>query len=203
MTRKEELEQNPALQDELRRMTNGEPYNAHTPEMYAWRDEVKKLLRRLNITEYHEPTMADITRELLPHSAPNVYVEPPFYCDYGNLIFAGEGVFINFGCTILDGGGVYIGRKTLIAPGVHIFTAGHPTDADERDQWETCRTVRIGERCWIGGHATICPGVTIGDRTVIGAGSVVTRDIPSDCVAVGNPSRVIKWVNGKEGPVEE
>jgi maltose O-acetyltransferase len=147
--------------------------------------------------------MADITRELLPHSAPNVYVEPPFYCDYGNLIFAGEGVFINFGCTILDGGGVYIGRKTLIAPGVHIFTAGHPTDADERDQWETCRTVRIGERCWIGGHATICPGVTIGDRTVIGAGSVVTRDIPSDCVAVGNPCRVIKWVNGKEGPVEE
>lgn len=184
-------------------MTNGEPYNAHTPEMYAWRDEVKKLLRRLNITEYHEPTMADITRELLPHSAPNVYVEPPFYCDYGNLIFAGEGVFINFGCTILDGGGVYIGRKTLIAPGVHIFTAGHPIDADERDQWETCRTVRIGERCWIGGHATICPGVTIGDRTVIGAGSVVTRDIPSDCVAVGNPCRVIKWVNGKEGPVEE
>ena len=203
MTRKEDLEQNPALQDELRRMTNGEPYNAHTPEMYAWRDEVKKLLRRLNITEYHEPTKADITRELLPNSAPNVYVEPPFYCDYGNLIFAGEGVFINFGCTILDGGGVYIGRKTLIAPGVHIFTAGHPTDADERDQWETCRTVRIGERCWIGGHATICPGVTIGDRTVIGAGSVVTRDIPSDSVAVGNPCRVIKWVNGKEGPVEE
>ena len=84
MTRREELENNPALQEELSRMKNGEPYNAHTPEMYAWRDEVKKLLRRLNITEYHEPTMAEITRQLLPNSAPDVFVEPPFHCDYGN-----------------------------------------------------------------------------------------------------------------------
>ena len=92
MTIKEELMNNPALQDELRRMQSGEPYNAHTPEMYAWRGEVKKLLRRLNITEYHEESMKEITRELLPNSAPDVYVEPPFYCDYGNLIFAEEGV---------------------------------------------------------------------------------------------------------------
>lgn len=187
--------QNAALKEELRKMQAGEPYNAHTPEMYAWRDETKKLLRRLNITEYHEPTMASITRELLPNSADNVYAEPPFYCDYGNLIFAEEGVFINFGCIILDGGGVYIGRKTLIAPGVHIFTAEHPVNADHRDKWEMCRPVRIGERCWIGGDVTICPGVTIGDRSVIGAGSVVVRDIPADCVAVGNPAKVIKRVN--------
>ena len=197
MTRKEELLANPSLQDELRRMQSGAPYNAHTPEMYAWRDEVKKVLRRLNITEYHEPTMAAITRELLPNSAPDVYVEPPFYCDYGNLIFAGEGVFINFGAIILDGGGVYIGKKTLIAPGVHIYTAEHPLDANDRAKWEMCRPVHIGERCWIGGDVTICPGVTIGDRTVIGAGSVVTRDIPSDCVAYGNPCRVAKKVNVK------
>ncbi|MBR5935609.1 MAG: sugar O-acetyltransferase [Bacteroidaceae bacterium] len=173
-------------------MMSGGHYDAHTPEMRAWRDEVKKLLRRLNITEYHEDTMAAITRELLPNCAPDVFVEPPFHCDYGNLIHAGEGVFINFGCTILDGGGVYIGRGTLIAPGVHIYTAEHPINADERDVWENCRPVHIGERCWIGGHSTICPGVTIGDRTVIGAGSVVIRDIPSDCVAVGNPCRVVK-----------
>ena len=197
MTIKEELMNNPALQDELRRMQSGEPYNAHTPEMYAWRGEVKKLLRRLNITEYHEESMKEITRELLPNSAPDVYVEPPFYCDYGNLIFAEEGVFINFGSIILDGGGVYIGRKTLIAPGVHIYTAEHPLDAEPRAKYEMCRPVRIGERCWIGGDVTICPGVTIGDRTVIGAGSVVTKDIPSDCVAYGNPCRVAKKVNGK------
>ena len=198
MTKKEELLNNPVLQDELRRMQNGEHHNAHTPEMYAWRDEVKKLLRRLNITEYHEPTMAQITRELLPNSAPDVFVEPPFYCDSGTLIFAEEGVFINFDCLILDGGGVYIGKHTLIAPGVHIYTPEHPLDVADREKWEVCRPVRIGERCWIGGDVTICPGVTIGDRTVIGAGSVVVSDIPADCVAVGNPCRVIKHVNIKE-----
>ena len=187
--------QNAALKEELRKMQAGEPYNAHTPEMYAWRDETKKLLRRLNITEYHEPTMASITRELLPNSADNVYVEPPFYCDYGNLIFAEESVFINFGCIILDGGGVHIGRKTLIAPGVHIFTAEHPINADDRDKWEMCRPVRIGERCWIGGDVTICPGVTIGDRVVVAAGSVVIRDVPSDVMVAGNPAVIKKQLN--------
>ena len=198
MTTREELEHCPALQEELRRMMNGEHYDAHTPEMRAWRKETKKLLRRLNITEYHEDSMRDIVHTLLPNCADDVYVEPPFYCDYGNLIYADEGVYINFGCTILDGGGVYIGRKTLIAPGVHIFTAEHPIEAAERDQWEMCRPVRIGERCWIGGDVTICPGVTIGDRCVIGAGSVVIRDIPNDSVAVGNPCRVIKKVNSEK-----
>ena len=192
---KEELRQNPSLQAELKKMMNGEAYDAHTPEMYAWRDEVKKVLRRLNITEYHEPTMQDIIRELLPNSAPDVYVEPPFHCDYGTQIYAGEEVFINFGCTILDGGGVYIGRKTLIAPNVHIYTAAHPLDADERDVWEYCKPVKIGERCWIGGNVTICPGVTIGDRSVIGAGAVVVGNIPADSLAVGNPARVIRRLN--------
>ncbi|MBQ0094422.1 MAG: sugar O-acetyltransferase [Bacteroidetes bacterium] len=183
------------MQSELERMKSGQPYDAHTPEMRAWRDEVKKQLRRLNITEYHEDSMAAVTRQLLPNSAPDVYVEPPFYCDYGNLIYAQEGVFINFGCTILDGGGVYIGRHTLIAPSVNIFTAGHPLEADERDRWEYCKPVRIGERCWIGGGVTICPGVTIGDRVVIGAGATVTADIPSDSLAVGTPARVIRKLN--------
>lgn len=194
---------NPALQDELRRMQSGQPYDGHTPEMYAWRDEVKKLLHRLNHTEYHAETMADITRELLPNSSPDIYVESPFYCDYGNLIFAQEEVFINFGCTILDGGGVYIGRKTLIAPGVHIYTAEHPLNADDRDKFEMCRPVRIGERCWIGGHVTICPGVTIGDRCVIGAGSVVVKDIPADSLAVGNPAKVIRKLNGTDQPAND
>ena len=170
MTRKEQLQQSQALQDELRRMASGKPYDAHTPEMRAWRAEVKLLLKKINITDYQTPAMFEAIRELLPNSAPDVYVEPPFYCDYGTQIFAEEGVYINFGSIILDGGGVYIGRKTLIAPGVHIYTAEHPTDADERDKYEMCRPVHIGERCWIGGDVTICPGVTIGDRTVIGAG---------------------------------
>jgi len=179
-------------------MASGQPYDAHTHEMRAWRAEVKLLLKRINVTDYQTPAMFEAIRELLPNSADDVYVEPPFYCDYGNQIYAEEGVYINFGCIVLDGGGVYIGRKTLIAPGVHIYTAEHPTDADLRDQYEMCRPVRIGERCWIGGDVTICPGVTIGDRTVIGAGSVVTHDIPSDCVAVGNPCHIVKKVNMPE-----
>ena len=96
-----------------------------------------------------------------------MYKRQPFYCDYGDGIYAAEGVFINFGAVILDGAKVTIGRKTLIAPGVHIYTAQHPLDADERDAYENCLPVTIGERCWIGGHATICPGVTIGDCCVI------------------------------------
>ena len=159
MTRKEQLQQSQALQDELRRMASGKPYDAHTPEMRAWRAEVKLLLKKINITDYQTPAMFEAIRELLPNSAPDV---------------------------------------TLIAPGVHIYTAEHPTDADERDKYEMCRPVHIGERCWIGGDVTICPGVTIGDRTVIGAGSVVIHDIPADCVAVGNPCKVIKRVNGEK-----
>lgn len=195
MNKKEELLQNESFREELRKMQAGEPYDAHTPEMYAYRNEVKKLLRRLNITEYHEESMDSILRELLPNAAKDVFFEPPFYCDYGNLIYADEGVWVNFGCTILDGGGVYIGKKTLIAPNVSIFTAGHPLNADERDKWEYCKPVHIGERCWIGGNVTICPGVNIGNRCVIGAGSVVVKDIPDDCMAAENPARVIKKIN--------
>ena len=185
------------LQEELKCMREGLHYDAHTPEMYAYRAEVKKKLHQLNVTEYHTSKMPEVTRSLFPNSAPDFFVEPPFYCDYGDGIYAAEGVFINFGAVILDGAKVTIGRKTLIAPGVHIYTAQHPLDADERDAYENCLPVTIGERCWIGGHATICPGVTIGDRCVIGAGSVVTHDIPADSLAVGNPAKVIRKLNQK------
>jgi maltose O-acetyltransferase len=128
---------------------------------------------------------------------PDFFVEPPFYCDYGDGIYAGEGVFINFGVVILDGAKVTIGKKTFIAPGVHIYTAQHQLDADEREMYENCLPVTIGEHCWIGGQTTICPGVTIGNRCVIGAGAVVTRDIPNDSLTVGNPAKVIRKLNSK------
>lgn len=183
------------LQEELENMRSGRPYNAHTPAMVAYRKEVKAKLHRLNVTEYHTEKMGEVMRSLFPNAADDFFVEPPFHCDYGEGIYAEEGVFINFGAVILDGAKVRIGRKTLIAPGVHIYTAQHPLDAGEREVWESCLPVTIGERCWIGGHATICPGVTIGDRCVIGAGAVVVSDIPSDSLAVGNPARVIRKLN--------
>ncbi len=109
--------------------------------------------------------------------------------------YAADGVFFNSGCCVLDGAIVSIGRKTLMAPGVHIYTAQHPLEVKDRRTWEDCKSVTIGEECWIGGHSTICPGVTIGDRAVIGAGSVVTKDIPADSLAVGNPAKVIRTLN--------
>ena len=183
------------LEEEIQRMRSGQHYDAHTPVMYEYRKAVKAKLHKLNVTEYYTDKMESVLRSILPNSAPDVIVEPPFFCDYGDGIYAGEGVFINTGAVILDGARVTIGRKTLRAPGVHIYTAGHPLDVDDRERWETCRPVTIGERCWIGGRVTICPGVTIGDRCVIGAGAVVVHDIPSDTLAVGTPARVVRKLN--------
>ncbi|WP_321478829.1 sugar O-acetyltransferase [uncultured Bacteroides sp.] len=183
---------------EKQKMFDGEHYNAHSQEMISIRTKVKKILHKLNVTEYYTDKFESVINELCPNSAKNLHIEPPFYCDYGDHIYAGDKVFINFGAVILDGAKVTIGAHTMIAPGVHIYTAQHPLEADERDKWEDCKPVSIGERCWIGGHSTICPGVTIGDRAVIGAGSVVTKDIPADSLAVGNPARVIRKLNEKK-----
>jgi maltose O-acetyltransferase len=190
------------MKTQKEKMFDGEPYDAHCEEMINIRTRVKGLLHKLNVTEYYTDKFQDIMNELCPNSASNIHLEPPFYCDYGDHIYAGDKVFINFGAVILDGAKVTIGARTLIAPGVHIYTAQHPLDADERDQWENCSPVTIGERCWIGGHVTICPGVTIGDRCVIGAGSVVVKDIPADSLAVGNPARVVRKLNNAEGEID-
>lgn len=183
------------MKTEIEKMVAGEHYWAHTKEMYDARNRVKKLLHKLNVTEYYTDKFQEVINELCPNSAKDLHLEPPFYCDYGDFIYAEENVFINFGAVILDGGTVKIGANTLIAPGLHIYTARHPLDIEDRKQWEDCRPVVIGKDCWIGGRVTICPNVTIGDRSVIGAGSVVTKDIPADCLAVGNPAKVVKKLN--------
>jgi len=187
------------VKSEKEKMMAGEPYDAHCDEMLEIRNRIKRILHRLNVVEYYGENFRAIMNELCPNSSKDIHLEPPFYCDYGENIYAGEGVFINFGAVILDGAKVTIGRKTLIAPGVHIYTARHPVDIAERRLWEDCAPVTIGEECWIGGHSTICPGVTIGDRAVIGAGSVVVKNIPADSMAVGNPARVVKKLNLSQG----
>ena len=121
------------------------------------------------------------------------WVESPFYCDYGYEIKVGDNVYINFNCTILDGASVEIGNDVLIGPNVQIYTANHPTDWKIRAvELEFAEPIKIGNNSWMGGGTVLCPGVTIGDRVVIGAGSVVTKDIPSDVVAVGNHCRAVK-----------
>ena len=191
------------MKTEEEKMLAGEPYDAHTPEMRAHRLKVKKILHRLNVTEAYTEHFQSVVNELCPNSAQDLYLEPPFYCDYGTHIHAAEKVFVNFGAVILDGGTVTIGAHTLIAPGVHIYTAEHPVEIADRRKWENCRPVKIGKECWIGGHATICPGVTIGDRSVIGAGAVVVKDIPADSLAVGNPARVVRRLNLPKGKAKK
>ena len=120
-------------------------------------------------------------------------IEPPFHCDYGYNIHVGEKFYANFDCIILDVGEVRIGKNCLLAPRVCIFTVGHPIDPELRSTGvEAAKPVIIGDNVWIGGNTVINPGVTIGDNVVIGSGSVVTKDIPSNVVAVGNPCKPIK-----------
>ncbi len=183
------------MKTEKEKMLAGEPYDAHGEEMLEIRTKVKHILHKLNVTEYYTDNFQSVINDLCPNSAKDLHLEPPFHCDYGENIFAEEGVFINFGAVILDGARVTIGKKTLIAPGVHIYTARHPLNIEDRRKWEDVLPVTIGEEVWIGGRVTICPGVTIGDRAVIGAGAVVTKDIPADTLAVGNPARVVKKLN--------
>jgi maltose O-acetyltransferase len=124
-----------------------------------------------------------------------VWIEPPFYCDYGSNITLGDKVYFNFNCIILDIAPVVIGSGVMFGPAVQIYTATHPLNAAERNSGlEFGLPISIGDDVWVGGGAIICPGVKIGARSVIGAGSVVTKDIPEDVLAVGNPCRVIRAI---------
>ena len=132
-------------------------------------------------------------RELFGQTGPKIYIEPPFACDYGSNIFAGDDLYMNFNCVVLDCAEVHFGSQVMCGPNVQIYTATHPLDPELRCSGsELAKPIRIGNRVWLGGGTIVCPGVTIGDDTTIGAGSVVTRDIPAKVFAAGNPCRVIK-----------
>lgn len=175
-------------------MLAGELYNATDPELSEERLTARQLLGELNSSaEDEEEKRKSILEKLIPAAGAGFWLQPPFYCDYGYNISTGENVFLNFNCVVLDVMPVKIGNRTLIGPNVQIYTATHPMDYRERAAGlEFAKPVTIGEDVWIGGSAVVCPGVTIGDRSVIGAGSVVTKDIPPDVFAAGNPCRVIR-----------
>ncbi|GMU23025.1 MAG: maltose O-acetyltransferase [Phycisphaerae bacterium] len=183
---------------ELEKMLAGELYLAADPQLAQMRRAARRLTRLYNATtEEDSSRRREILNSLFGRVGTRVEIEPPFHCDYGRFIFAGEGLYLNFGCVILDCNEVHIGDNVLCGPYVQIYAATHPMDPAMRAAGpELTRPVRIGSRVWIGGGAIICPGVTIGDDTVIGAGSVVTRDIPAGVVAVGNPCRVVRPATG-------
>lgn len=183
------------MKTEQEKMISGELYRANDELLVAQRLKAKKLLHRLNVTEFVVNEKAkEILRELIPYANENLYIEPPFHCDYGYNIHCGTNVYFNVNCVVLDVAPVKIGNNVFFGPLVQIYTATHPLDHEIRKTLESGSPITIGNDCWIGGGAIILPGVTIGDRCVIGAGSVVTKDIPSDSLAVGNPAKVIRKI---------
>ena len=175
-------------------MLAGQIYDAAHPKLIEMLTDTRDLLWEFNNLRPSEiARQQEILRQLLGGTGENFHFNQPFRCDYGCNITIGEGFFANFNLTILDEAPVTIGRNAFIGPNVSIYTACHPLDAAERlTRREWAEAVTIGNDVWIGGSVTILPGVTIGDRVVIVAGSVVTKDIPSDCVVGGNPARIIK-----------
>jgi maltose O-acetyltransferase len=176
-------------------MVAGELYDALDPDLVAARALARDLCHAINATrdgEQHERQR--LTRKLFAAGGDSVWLQPPFFCDYGANIELGERVFFNFNCIVLDVCLVRIGSFTLLGPGVQILTPLHPLEPELRRSREFGKAVTIGADAWIGAGALILPGVTIGEGAVIGAGSVVTRDIPARCFAAGNPCRVLRSV---------
>lgn len=189
---------------EREKMMAGELYDCGDEELLTQWHKARNLTREYNQCVSEDLQKKDrILRELLGGYGTNLWITAPFYVDYGNNIYFGSNCEVNLNCTFLDTNKITIGDNALIAPGVQIYTAFHPTNARERfgtakgdDSFVFCKTqsapVTIGDNVWIGGGAIIMPGVTIGDNVVIGAGSIVTKDIPSDKIAYGAPCKVIR-----------
>ena len=176
------------------KMLNGEFYNPMDTELVTDRMEARKLLYSFNNSKPSDGIRRKETiKQLFGKTGSRLFIEPPFQCDYGYNIEVGENFYANFDCVILDVNKVVMGDDVQLGPGVHIYTAVHPTDPEERmSKTEYGEEIEIGNNVWIGGGAIICPGVKIGSNTTIGAGSVVTKDIPENVLAVGNPCKVIK-----------
>jgi len=180
------------------RMLAGEPYIADDPELAAALRRAQVLSHRYNT---HDPADADGQRallvELLGSLGEGTEIRPPFHCDYGTHTTVGARTFANFGLVVLDVAPVTIGDDVQIGPYVQLLTATHPVDpGPRRDKWESAEPITIADNVWLGGGVVVCPGVTIGENTVVGAGAIVTKNLPADVVAVGNPARVLRPVTG-------
>lgn len=179
--------------NQRKKMLEGQLYDPLDAELVAARNRARDLCLSLNATrEADQAGRRTILRELFGAGGDTVWMQPPFFCDYGTNIELGERVFFNFNCVVLDVCPVRIGSYTLFGPAVQIYTPMHPLDAKLRREQEFGKPVEIGSDVWVGGGAIILPGVRIGSNAVVGAGSVVTRDIPAGVFAAGNPCRVIR-----------
>ncbi len=181
--------------NEFDKMISGQLYNAKDPRLTAMRKQARALLEKINQSAQciTDQDRVELCRKLFASVGPNLGFQPPFYCDYGSNITLGRDVFINFNCVFLDVAKITIGDFVQIAPNVQIYTAGHPLEWEKRRNGEEFgKPITIGNDVWIGGSAIICPGVTIGEKSIIGAGAVITKDVPPNVVLVGNPGRILK-----------
>ena len=183
-------------------MLAGEMYLAGDPEIVAMRRKARMLLHKFNHSAPDDPDHRRlILQDLLGQMGQNLEIEPHFNCDYGSNIFVGDNVYMNFGCILLDCNTIQIGNNVMFGPSVQIYTAYHPLEAKARNSGrELAAPVSIGDNVWLGGGVMVCPKVTIGKNTVIGTGAVVTKSMPDNVFAAGNPCRVIKEIDNTDLP---
>ena len=182
---------------EYEKMLNAQWYNPLDKTLRELRLATRQLLYKFNKTSPEQVKIRrTLQQDLFAEVGRDVFIEPPFFCDYGQHIRLGDKVFFNFNCVVLDDGWVTIGNNVFFGPAVQIYTVNHPLGADERRSGiEQALPINIADDVWIGGGVIICPGVSIGARSVIAAGSVVTQDVPADVVVAGNPGRVLRRLN--------
>ena len=179
------------MKTEYEKMRSQELYDFSDPEIYASLVHAKKVCARLRSMTICDEDYRQVIEELIPGIPQSTTICPPFHCDHGTGIILGENVFMNYDCIMLDGGYIRIGKHTLIGPHCQFYTPQHPMDyVERREEKETAYPITIGEDCWLGGNVVVCPGVTIGNRCIIAAGSGVTKDIPDDSLAAGVPAVV-------------
>lgn len=182
---------------EKEKMINGEKYNPNVPELLNDRLHAKSLCQKYNsLPANAQKEKLELLKNLFAKTGRLLTIEPNFFCDYGYNIEFGENCYINHNSVILDCAKVKFGQNVLIGPNCGFYTAIHPINAEERNQWfEYAKPITVGDNVWFGGNVVVLPGVTIGSNTVIGAGSVVTKAVPDNVVAVGNPCKVIKNID--------
>ncbi len=185
------------MESEKAKAKAGKLYDANNDiELVSEREACKEVCYELNsLRPSQKKERESIIRRLFGKTGKSFLIEQPFYCDYGYNIEIGENFYSNVNCVILDGAKVTFGDNVFVAPNCGFYTAGHALDAEQRIQWiEYAYPITIGNNVWIGAQVCVLPGVTIGDNTIIGAGSVVTKSIPANVLAVGNPCRVVRQI---------
>lgn len=185
---------------EWERLQNRLIYNDFDADLFERRVEAKKLFRAYNKTEDDEIELrTQIMQKLFKKAGKNVWIEPDFKCEFGKNITIEDDVYINFGCVILDCAEVTIGSHSLLGPNIGLYAANHSTDASERINGGCYgKPIHIGKNVWLGGDVKVLPGVSIGDNSIIGAGSIVTKNIPANVIAAGNPCKVIRQITDND-----